>query len=194
MIELPFDPYDSPPAPSHRREPLPANSSQDDSLAIMRRQLQAWFFGWAFYCFGVMIFLAVAIHAFTDVADSDTFVFGLFIFCGWMGAFLQYRFPIGGPRGALSRAEKRQAALGSNYKIGKVLLAVGVIVGTSAVMLNYFLENTVKDGGTVGLIVLVAGQALAGGCIFLGRRMMNKAERAAAVSQPAQNPKFRTEP
>ena len=188
MVELPFDPYDSPPAPSHRREPLPANSSQDDPLAIMRRQLQASFFGWVFYSFGVMLLLGMSIHALTHIGDSDTFVIGLFFFCGWIGALLQYRFPVGGPRGALSRAEKWQAALGTNYKIGKILLGAGVVIGTAAVVLCTVLEHQVGDGGTVGTIVLVVGQALAGGCIFIGRRLMSKAERDAAAVQAAQNP------
>jgi hypothetical protein len=149
----------------------------------LRTQLKAWFFGWLFYSFGSILVLALASRAVTDLAETDTFIIGLLFFCGWIGALLQYRFPIGGPRGAPSRSEKWKATLGPNYKIGKALLAAGLVVGATAAFVGQFLEHAVGDDSSVGLIVLVAGQALAAGCIFLGRRMMSKAERSAAASQ-----------
>ncbi len=179
MIELPFDPYESQAKSSQRKRPMSARGRDDDPLVVLRRQAHAWFFGWLFYSFGLFLLLAVTIHVCTNIADSDTFVIGLALVCGWLGGFLQFRFPIGGPRGAPTRAEKREAALGPNYKIGKALLGAGVMIGTATVLVSCWLSPADRDDSIVSTIVLVVGQGLGAGCIFLGRRMMSKAKEAA---------------
>jgi len=177
MTELPFDPYESTPAPSRRTGSSRTSQGGDELLWVMRTHLKAWFFGWLFYCFGLTLLLAVTIHAVTDFEGGDTFAVGLIGTCAW----------IGGPRAAPSRAEKRAAALGPRYSIGKVLLGAGLIVGAATPFLFYFLESHFGGESAVSTLAFLAGQGVAAGCIFLGRRFLRGAERPVAESPPSQH-------
>ncbi len=179
MTELPFDPYEPTPGPPRRRG-SPRAAHGENALWVVRTQVKAWFFGWLFYCFGLTLLLAMTIHAVTDIEGSDMFAVGLIGTCAWIALFLQYRFPIGGPRAAPSRAEKRAATLGPRWSTGKALLGAGVVVGTVTSIAAGVLWSELETGGTFIRIAFLAGNAVAAGCIFLGRRFLQIAERSNA--------------
>ena len=147
---------------------------------MLQNQLKSEFLGWLFYAGGTALLVVMLVHSVSDYEPSDLFFLWLCVGCGWVGGFLQYRFPVGGARTAPGRSQRRAAALGPRYKLGQRLLVAGVVLGGAVTVLSVFLEKTAL--GEIGSVVVFAlGTATAAGAIALGRRLQRAAEKAAAT-------------
>ncbi len=121
------------------------------------------------------------IHGLTDYDPGDLFFLWLCIGCGWVGGFLQYRFPVGGARTA-SRSRRRAAALGPNYKLGQTFMAAGVALGGLTTILSILLENS-PLGEMASVVVFAFGTLAAAGAVAYGRRLKQAAEKTAAAQE-----------